>query len=218
MSFSHTKREKRALEIFHILKAVYPNARPLLNYKNAYELLVSTILAAQCTDERVNTVTPRLFKKYPDPHSMLEAREKELEEIIRPTGFFRNKTRNLKKLGLALVEKHQGQIPDTIEELVALPGIGRKTANVIVGYCFNQPAVIVDTHFKRVCTRLELTDQNNPDKIEKDIRSFLPQQFQTTFSGIINFHGRYRCKARKPLCISCEITHLCPYPEKESQP
>jgi len=215
MNSSNTEREKRALDIYHILDAIYPDARPLLNYKNTYELLVATILAAQCADERVNTVTPQLFEKYPDPHSMLCAQVKDIEEIIRPTGFFRNKTRNLKKLGFALAEKHQGQIPDSIAELVDLPGIGRKTANVIVGYCFNKPAIIVDTHFKRVCTRLQLTAQSNPDKIEKDIRSFIPEQLQTKFSGIINFHGRYRCKARKPLCAQCEITSFCPYPDKE---
>lgn len=215
MNSSNTEREKRAFEIFNILDAVYPDAGPLLNYKNAYELLVSTILAAQCTDERVNSVTPKLFEKYPDPQSMLCAHVNDIEEIIRPTGFFRNKTRNLKKLGFALAEKYQGQLPDSIEELVTLPGIGRKTANVIVGYCFDKPAIIVDTHFKRVCARLQLTEQTNPDKIEKDIRSFFPESLQTRFSGAINFHGRFRCKARKPLCAQCEIISFCPYPDKE---
>ncbi len=214
MSSLPTERKKRAREIHEILIKVYPDARPLLTYKNAYELLVATILAAQCTDERVNTVTPALFTRFPDAHGLLEADEKELEEMIHPTGFFRNKTRNLKNLGAALVERYAGRVPETIEELVALPGIGRKTANVIAGYCYHKPAVIVDTHFKRVTGRLKLTDNTNPDKIEKDLRFLLPEEIQTAFSGAVNFHGRYRCTALKPQCPVCEIKALCPFPDK----
>jgi endonuclease-3 len=214
MSSLPTERKKRAREIYEILIKIYPDARPLLTHKNAYELLVATILAAQCTDERVNTVTPGLFARFPDAHGLVKAGEKELEDIIHPTGFFRNKTRNLKKLGTALVEQYAGRVPETIEELVALPGIGRKTANVIAGYCYQKPAVIVDTHFKRVTGRLGLTDNTNPDKIEKDLRAILPEEIQTGFSGTVNYHGRYRCTARKPRCPACEIKTLCPFPDK----
>jgi endonuclease-3 len=210
-----SEREKRALEIFDILVKIYPEAKPLLNYRNAYELLVATMLAAQCTDQRVNTVTPELFEKYPDPHSMFCAQVKDIEEIIRSTGFFRNKTRSLKKLSFALIERYQGKLPESIDELTELPGVGRKTANVIAGYCFDKPAIVVDTHFKRVVGRLELTKETNPDKIEKDIRSFFPEQRQTQFSGALNYHGRYCCKARKPECYHCPIERLCPYPDKE---
>lgn len=214
MNSLENERKERALKIFGVLKTVYPEAKPLLNYENAYQLLVATILAAQCTDERVNMVTPELFRRFPDARSMICAQVSELEQIIKSTGFFRNKTKNLKKLCFALIEKHEGNIPDTIQELVALPGIGRKTANVIIGHCYNKAALVVDTHFKRVTARLELTQETNPDKIELDLRSVIPESIQTKFSDVINWHGRFRCKARKPECEQCEINSYCPFPKK----
>ncbi|RPJ05800.1 MAG: endonuclease III [Spirochaetaceae bacterium] len=214
MSTSDNARLEQALQILEILKKVYPDAKPLLNYQNCFELLVATILAAQCTDERVNKVTPALFEKCPTPGEMLCLRQSDLEAMIRPTGFFRNKAKNIKELCYALSNEYDGEVPQTIEELVKLPGIGRKTANVIAGHCFGKPAVIVDTHFKRVTARLGLTTQTNPDKLEADVRSFLPEQHQTALSDVINWHGRYRCKARKPECPQCEIRHLCKFKEK----
>jgi len=217
MNSLESERKERTLKIFNVLGKVYPEARPLLNYENAYQLLVATILAAQCTDERVNKVTPDLFKRFPDARSMICAQVNELEQIIKSTGFFRNKTRNLKKLCFALVDKYQGMIPDTIQELVALPGIGRKTANVILGHCYNKAAIVVDTHFKRVTARLELTRETNPDKIEHDMRGIIPEDIQTSFSDVINWHGRFRCKARKPECEQCQINTYCPFPKKATK-
>jgi endonuclease-3 len=214
MSSSGNDTKERALKIFGILKDVYPDAKPLLNYSNAFELLVGTVLAAQCTDARVNQVTPLLFEKCPAPADMLCFSQKELEAIIRPTGFFRNKAKNLKELCFALSDRHHGEIPGTIEELVKLPGIGRKTANVIAGHCFGVPAIVVDTHFIRLSGRLGLTQESKPEKIEQALRVIIPEEIQTQFSDIINWHGRFRCKARKPDCPACEVAHLCPYPEK----
>ena len=214
MSFSDNEIKERAFEIFRILKDVYPDAKPLLNYCNAFELLVGTVLAAQCTDARVNQVTPRLFERCPTPAEMLCLPQQELEAIIRPTGFFRNKAKNLKKLCFALSEKYDGNIPGTIEELVKLPGIGRKTANVIAGRCFGVPAIVVDTHFIRLSGRLGFTQESKPEKIEQALRAMIPEKIQTQFSTVINWHGRFRCKARKPDCPACEIAHLCPFPDK----
>jgi endonuclease-3 len=204
----------RVLEILKILKKAYPDAKPLLNYRNPYELLIGTILAAQCTDERVNQVTPALFEKWPTPQDMLCATPQELEEIIRPTGFFHNKARLIREACFTLSEQYNGHLPDTIEELVKLKGVGRKTANVIVGHCYGRPAVVVDTHCSRVSRRLGLTANTDPVKIERDLRALVPESDQTVFSDVINWHGRFRCKARQPQCPACAIEHLCPFLEK----
>jgi endonuclease-3 len=219
---STSKKEKsgpadlraRVLEIIKLLKKAYPDAKPLLNYRNPYELLIGTILAAQCTDERVNQVTPALFAKWPAPRDMLCASQQELEDIIRPTGFFRNKAKLIREACFALSERYNGRLPDTIEELVKLKGVGRKTANVVVGHCYGKPAVVVDTHCSRVSRRLGLTENTDPVKIERDLRALVPESEQTVFSDVINWHGRFRCKARKPQCPQCEIEYLCPFPEK----
>jgi endonuclease-3 len=204
----------RAARIFDILKKEYPNARPLLHFRSAYELLTATVLAAQCTDEMVNKVTADLFPRYPDASSLSAADREELEEIIRPTGFFHNKATSLLKMAGALVEEHRGNVPESLEELVKLPGVGRKTANVVLGHCFGRQAIIVDTHFKRVSGRLGLSHANNPDKIEMEVREIVAEGVWTQFSQVINFHGRYCCQARKPRCPDCRVRDLCPYPEK----
>ncbi|HUV09282.1 MAG TPA: endonuclease III [Spirochaetia bacterium] len=214
MSSSEKERSDRALEIMALLSQEYPDARSLLEYRNPFELLVATILAAQCTDERVNQVTRTLFDRLPDPRSMAGARTEELEEIIRSTGFFHAKAKSLLGVARDLVSRFQGDVPRRIEELISLPGVGRKTANVVAGNCFNVPAVIVDTHLKRVVGRLALTEEENPDKIEFSLREIVPEDRQTRFSHVVNFHGRYRCKARKPDCPTCPIDRLCPYPDK----
>jgi endonuclease-3 len=214
MSTLEEERKTRALEVFSILSSVYDNPHPLLTYNNAFQLLIATILAAQCTDERVNMVTPELFARYPDAVRLAEAPVSELEHIIHSTGFYRNKTKAIKNASAAMVERFGGNVPLHIENMASLPGVGRKTANVVAGNCFGIPAIMVDTHFKRVTKRLSLSTKNNPDDIEKELRQIIPEEKQTRFSLVINYHGRYRCKAKKPLCPKCEVIHLCPYLEK----
>ncbi|HEQ72088.1 MAG TPA: endonuclease III [Spirochaetia bacterium] len=204
----------RASNIHSILKKTYPEAKPLLHYRSAWELLVGTILAAQCTDERVNQVTPALFAAYPGPRELADASQTRLEELIRSTGFFRNKAKNLKGLAGALMSGYSGKLPESMEELVALPGIGRKTANVILGHCFGKPAIVVDTHFLRLSHRLGFSTAAAPEKVERDLKAIVPETIRTSFSDLINWHGRFRCTARKPDCPQCEIAALCPYPEK----
>ncbi len=204
------EKSERAYRIFNILKDVYPDARILLNYNNPFELLIATILSAQCTDERVNQVTPVLFKKYPDAKSLSDAPLDKIEEIIKPTGFYKNKAKNIKKVSEELVKRFNGNVPDSMEELSSLPGVGRKTANVVLTSCFNIPGIIVDTHLKRVTYRLGLTSNKDPEKIERDIIALIKPKDQIRFSHVIGFHGRYTCKARNPLCKDCKVNNLCP--------
>jgi len=211
---SADKLQERTYKIYTILKKRYPDARTLLNYQNPFELLVATILSAQCTDERVNNITPALFEKFPTPVSLASADLTALEVIIRPTGFYRNKAKNLKRMAEALVAQYHSTVPSTIDSLSSLPGVGRKTANVVAGNCFTIPAIIVDTHVRRVATRLGLTKSNNPDKIEAELRELCNPEDQTQFSHVLGFHGRYICKARKPNCAECPVTTLCPFPDK----
>jgi endonuclease-3 len=215
MASSTEARRKRAAEIFAVLDRQYPEARVHLHFGSAFQLLAATILAAQCTDERVNQVTPALFRRYPDPASLAGAEQGELEELVRSTGFYRNKSRSLLGMARSLVERFGGRVPEAIEELITIPGVGRKTANVLLGACYGQPAIIVDTHLKRVTARLGLTDQSDPDKIEVDLRSIILQNDQTRFSWVIGEHGRRICTARKPLCESCPVRRLCPYPKQD---
>lgn len=205
-------KKERAERVFKILKDEYPDAGVLLDYKNPFELLIATILAAQCTDERVNRVTPLLFEKYPDAQVLAKASQEELEEIIRPTGFYKNKARSLIRVSKAIVEKYGGALPERIDELATLPGVGRKTASVVAGVCFNEPAIIVDTHVRRVATRLGFTSNSNPDKIEMDLKALIDKKDWTQFSYALNFHGRYVCKARKPMCDECSIRQFCESP------
>jgi endonuclease-3 len=214
MDFSKRGRAERTGRIFTILNREYPEAKPHLDFRNAFELLVATILAAQCTDEMVNRVTPDLFRKFPDPASLAGAEPSVLEQMIRSTGFYRNKAKSLLNMARSVQEQFQGTLPRHVEELVRLPGVGRKTANVVAGNCYGLPAIIVDTHFKRVIGRLDLSDETNPDKIERSMWDLVPQENRTRFSLVINEHGRRICKARKPLCPKCVIADLCPFEGK----
>ena len=214
MDFSAQGRAERTDGIFQILDREYPEAKPHLDFRSAFELLVATILAAQCTDEMVNRVTPDLFRRFPDPSSLASAETAELEQLIRSTGFYRNKARSLLNMARSVQEQFRGTLPRSVEELVRLPGVGRKTANVVAGNCYGLPAIIVDTHFKRVVGRLELSDETNPDKIERGMWDLVPEKTRTRFSMVVNEHGRRICTARKPLCPNCPIADLCPFPGK----
>jgi endonuclease-3 len=214
MDFSEQGRAGRTGRIFTILNKEYPEAEPHLDFRNAFELLVATILAAQCTDEMVNRVTPDLFRKFPDPASLAGAEPAVLEQMIRSTGFYRNKAKSLLNMARSVQEQFQGTLPRRVEELVRLPGVGRKTANVVAGNCYGLPAIIVDTHFKRVIGRLDLSDETNPDKIERSMWDLVPQENRTRFSLVVNEHGRRICTARKPLCPKCVIADLCPFEGK----
>jgi endonuclease-3 len=202
----------RARRIVRRLRAAYADADTALDHRSPLELLVATILSAQCTDERVNRVTPSLFADYPDAAAYAGANREELEERIRPTGFFRNKTASLIGLGKALVERHHGQVPETLEELVELPGVGRKTANVVLGTWYGRPAITVDTHVKRLAGRLGWTDHSDPVKIEFRLQEILPPDDWTFASHALILHGRRVCKARKPACDRCVLRPDCPYP------
>ncbi len=193
------------------LKSVYPEARTALDWSNPLELLVATILSAQTTDVRVNAVTPNLFAKYPTAADYAGADPTELEEDIRPTGFFRNKAKSLRGMARALADDHGGEVPRTMNELVALPGVGRKTANVVLGNAFGiDEGVVVDTHVRRLSNRLGFTTQNDPEKIERDLMQTVPKRERTVFSHLLILHGRSVCKARKPACVDCVVNDLCP--------
>jgi len=210
-----TATKQNAAKIYDRLVKQYPDARCTLDFKNPRELLVATILAAQCTDERVNVVTKGLFKKYPKASDYAKADPAELEEDIRSTGFFRNKAKAIISASRDLVEKHGGEVPGDMDELVSLAGVGRKTANVVLGSAFDKPAIIVDTHFSRVSARLGLTEQKDPVKIESDLMKLLPPSRWTLFSHLMVFHGRNTCKARKPACDRCAVSDLCRYFSEE---
>jgi len=206
--------KKRASAILRILSKEYPDAGCLLRFRSPFELLIATVLAAQCTDARVNEVTPSLFKKYPNAEAFARADIRQLEEDVRPTGFFRNKARSIKACSQALMEKFGGRVPREIEALVSLPGVGRKTANVVRGYAFGLPAIIVDTHFLRLTQRIGLTERSVADQVEMDLRAIVPEKSWTRFSSVISFHGRSVCFARRPKCEACKIRKYCDYPEK----
>jgi endonuclease III len=208
----------RARAINDILARVYPGAKCSLNFKSPFHLLVATILSAQCTDERVNMVTPGLFKKYPNPKALAAAEQEELEQDIKSTGFFRNKSKSLRGMAQGVVEKFGGKVPSTMEELRELPGVGRKTANVVLGNCFDTPGITVDTHVQRVTRRLGLTGNEDPEKIEQDLNAVVPQPEWTHFSHRIILHGRAICQARRPLCEECPVAAYCDYFAKFRSP
>ncbi len=208
------ERRNRAEKIYEILIKEFPDARVLLDYETPYQLLIATILAAQCTDERVNEVTKVLFSRFPTPEKMAEASLNEIEEIIKPTGFYRNKAKSVKNVSETLVKKYSGNVPQSIDELTSLPGIGRKTANVVLGNCFSQPVIIVDTHVRRVSQRLGLVTTSDPEKIEFELQELIPKENWTKFTYALNFLGRYVCKAKKPECENCRVNALCPYENK----
>jgi endonuclease-3 len=201
----------RAPLIFERLRHAYPAARCALNYRNPFELVCATILSAQCTDARVNLVTPVLFSRYPTPEALARARSTEVEEIIKSTGFFRNKTKSLIGMAQALVADHQGEVPRTMKELRDLPGVGRKTANVVLGNAFNiNEGVTVDTHVARLSRRLGLTHQDDAIRIEQDLMPLFARNDWALLSHLLIFHGRQICIARRPRCGQCVLADLCP--------
>jgi endonuclease III len=200
-----------ASEVIARLKVEYPDARTELDWSNPLELLVATILSAQTTDVQVNRVTESLFSKYRTAEDYADSTPEELEEDIRPTGFYRNKARSLRAMASALVEKHGGEVPRTMSELVALPGVGRKTANVVLGNAFGtNEGIVVDTHVRRVSGRLGLTESSDPVKIEQELMRLVPEGDWTIFSHLLILHGRRTCKARKPDCPNCVLNDICP--------
>jgi endonuclease-3 len=197
--------------VYSGLAALYPDAHCELDYHDAWQLLVATILSAQCTDRRVNMVTPILFAKYPDPTALAAARQEDVEEIIRSTGFFRNKARNLIAMAGAVVDRHGGQVPPSMEDLVRLPGVGRKTANVVLGNaCGINAGVVVDTHVQRLVARLGLTSETDPEKIERVLMDLYAPDRWTMLSHLLIWHGRRVCDARKPRCADCALNTICP--------
>lgn len=204
------KKRERTKKIFETLDPLYTYEKTALKYKTPFQLLISTILSAQCTDKQVNEVTRALFKKYKKPEDYLNAPIIELEKDIRPTGFFRNKSKSIKGCAQGLLDLYGGEVPSTMEELLKLPGVGRKTANCVLGAAFDVPGVVVDTHVKRLAIRLGLSGMQNPDKIEKDIEKLLPEGRWRRFSDILIYHGREICKARNPNHARCPVFKLCP--------
>ncbi|MFD7065944.1 endonuclease III [Streptomyces sp. NPDC059913] len=210
---------RRARRINRELAEVYPYAHPELDFRNPFELLVATVLSAQTTDLRVNQTTPALFAAYPTPEDMAAAVPEEMEELIRPTGFFRAKTKSLIGLSTALRDNFGGEVPGRLDDLVSLPGVGRKTANVVLGNAFGVPGITVDTHFGRLVRRWRWTEQEDPEKVEAEIATIFPKSEWTMLSHRVVFHGRRICHARKPACGACPIAPLCPaYGEGETDP
>ncbi len=203
--------ERKVQKILETLDRLYPDARCSLNFSNPLELLVATILSAQCTDERVNEVTKELFRKYRSAEDYARVPQEELEKDIRPTGFYKNKAKSLRGCCKQLVEKFGGRVPADLDELVKLPGIGRKTANVVLGAAFGIPGIVVDTHVKRISRRLGLTAEKDPVKIEFDLMKIIPRERWTKFSHQMIYHGRAVCKARNPLCDECALREYCDY-------
>jgi len=204
------KKKERVRLIFEILDPLYTYEKTALEYHSPLELLIATILSAQCTDRQVNEVTKTLFKKYRRAEDYVNAPVAELEKDIRPTGFYRNKAKSLKGCCRTLLDVYSGVVPSTMEELLKLPGVGRKTANCVLGAVFNVPGVVVDTHVKRLSIRLGLTENENPDKIEGDVQKLLPEDRWRRFSDILIYHGRAICTARKPDHGRCPVFNLCP--------
>ena len=211
MRETKSQKKERTEQLIKLLKRAHPDAHCALNHSNAFELLIATILSAQCTDERVNIVTADLFRKYRKPSDYLKVPETELQQDIRTTGFFRNKTRSIQGACKMLVEEFDGEVPKTMEELLQLPGVARKTANVVLGVAYGVAAgIVVDTHVTRVARRLGLTKQADAVKIENDLITLVPKKDWIIFSHLLIFHGRRICKARRPLCEECPLEKLCP--------
>ncbi len=210
MKESRELKKKRLSKVVQILEKTYLDLRCALHFESPFQLLVATILSAQCTDKRVNMVTPELFKQFPDAEAMSCATQAQVERLIQSTGFYKNKARNILGAARAILEHHHGKVPAILEELVKLPGVGRKTANVVLGYAYGIPGLTVDTHMIRLNQRLGFTKHQDPVKIEFELMELVPQKEWTRYSTMIIFHGRNRCFARKPDCAHCEIQKLCP--------
>ncbi len=204
-------RRTRTKWVIATLKKLFPEAECALNHESAFQLLVATILSAQCTDERVNQATPELFRTYPDAAALAKASQEDVERIVKPLGFFRNKAANIRGMAQALVERFHGEIPQDIEELITLPGVGRKTASVVLGTWFGIPSgIVVDTHVKRLTNLLGLTSSENPEIIERDLMAFIPKSEWIEFSHRLIHHGRRTCTARRPQCTECGLLPYCP--------
>ncbi len=196
--------------LYDTLVPIWPDRGSALSYRNCFELLIAVILSAQCTDEQVNKVTPALFEAYPTPGDLAEASLADVESLVRTTGFFRAKAANIVGAAAIIARERGGSVPDTIEELVKLPGVGRKTANLIVSVCFGKPGIVVDTHVLRTARRLGLAPTDDPGKSERMLGAALPESMWTAFSYALNRHGKYVCRARKPLCAECPLAGICP--------
>ncbi|MEJ2216069.1 MAG: endonuclease III [Gemmatimonadota bacterium] len=208
---SKKAKKERLAEIVRRLREEYPEPKTALTHRNPYELLVATILSAQCTDERVNMVTPAFFKRYPEPADLAGARSEDVEDLIHSTGFFRQKTKSLLGMANAVVDRHDGRIPDTMQALVNLPGVGRKTANVVLGNAFDKDeGIVVDTHVKRLAGRLGVTKETDAERVERDLMELVPRDDWTDLSHLLIFHGRQVCNARRPRCEACVVSDLCP--------
>jgi endonuclease-3 len=205
---SETRKEARA--VYRILSKTYPEIRCELDFKNPLELIVATVLSAQCTDKRVNTITPALFKKYKTAKAYAGADIHQLEELVFQTGFYRAKARHIKGIGIKLLEEFNGEVPSTLEELITLPGVGRKTANVVLGHAFDIPGITVDTHFGRLSRRFGWTKEMDPVKVERIVGELIPQKEWTNLSQRMIWHGRRICHSRKPACGACPVAKMCP--------
>jgi endonuclease-3 len=210
MAESIADKKVRAKAIYRILSKNYPNVRCELDYKNPYQLLVATVLSAQCTDKRVNQTTPALFKKYNSIKKMAAADLKDLQRLVKSTGFYRAKSRNIKMLSQKILTEFNGKVPSDIEDLVTLPGVGRKTANVVLGHGFNVPGITVDTHFGRLSRRFGWSDKKDPVKVELEVGKLIPEKEWTNLSQRLIWHGRRVCHSRKPACGACALAKLCP--------
>ena len=209
------KSKKDAIEIIKILKQYYPDATCSLDFKNPFEMLISVMLSAQCTDERVNKTTPELFKKYPTPEKMAKADIKDIEKIIHPCGFYKNKSKNIKACSQKLIEKFNGVVPENMEELQSLPGVGRKSANVIMLEAFHNPqGIAVDTHAKRISNKIGFSNNQEPEKIEQDLLKQIPKEYYYDVNHLLVWHGRNICNARNPKCTECPVNKYCNYFKK----
>ena len=204
------QKKVRARAIYRILSKTYPNVRCELNYKTAYQLLVATVLSAQCTDKRVNQTTPALFKKYPNPVKMAQADIKDIQRLVKSTGFYRAKAKNIKTLSSKIITDFEGKVPNKLESLITLPGVGRKTANVVLGHAFGIPGITVDTHFGRLSRRFGWSKSLDPVKVEFEVGKLIPEKEWTNLSQRLIWHGRRVCHSRKPACGACPIAKYCP--------
>jgi len=210
MRESLPEKKVRAKVIYRQLSKNYPNVRCELDYKNAFQLLVATVLSAQCTDKRVNQTTPALFKKYPNPQKMAKADLRDIQRLVMSTGFFRAKAKNIKGLSNKIIEEFDGKVPSNLEDLITLPGVGRKTANVVLGHAFGIPGITVDTHFGRLSRRFGWSKQSNPVKVEFEVGELISEKEWTNLSQRMIWHGRRVCHSRKPACGACALAKLCP--------
>ena len=210
MRESLAQKKVRARAIYRILTKTYQNVRCELNYKTPFQLLVATVLSAQCTDKRVNQTTPDLFKKYPDPKKMAEAEIKDIQRLVKSTGFYRAKAKNIKSLSSKIITEFDGKVPDDLESLITLPGVGRKTANVVLGHAFGIPGITVDTHFGRLSRRFGWSKSLDPVKVEFEVADLIPKREWTNLSQRLIWHGRRVCHSRKPACGACPLAKYCP--------